>query len=88
MPLIAFPPQSLTPEDEVAIAGRVERDGHYRCIRLVDDGALVTIALVNAERQERGRIVKRHGVFAVLDARGHAVLRTRRLAEVLQALTK
>jgi hypothetical protein len=46
------------------------------------------VALLDAERRERGRIVKRHGVYAVLDARGHAVLRSRRLDDVLEALRK
>ena len=88
MPVIAFPPQTLTPEDEAAIIGQVQRDGHYRCRRELDATGAAAIALVNGERQERGRVAKRHGVYAVLDARGHAVLRTRRLDEVLRALTK
>jgi hypothetical protein len=88
MPLIAFPSQTLTPEDEAVIVARVQRDGHYRCRRELDATGGAAIALLNGERQERGRVVKRHGVYAVLDARGHAVLRTRRLDEVLRALTK
>ena len=44
--------------------------------------------LLNGERQVRGRIVKRHGVFHVLDARGFPVLRSRRLEDVLATLTK
>jgi hypothetical protein len=88
MPVIAFPPQSLTSEDVAAIAARVERDGHYRCLSAVEEDERPAVALLDAERRERGRIVKRHGVYAVLDARGHAVLRSRRLDDVLEALRK
>lgn len=87
MPVLAFPPQALTPDEVAAIAARVERDGHYRCLPLVEEGGRPAITLVNARRQERGRIVKRHGVYAVLDAHGHALLRTRRLDAVLDLLT-
>ena len=83
-----LPAAGNTPEDEAAIIGQVQRDGHYRCRRELDATSAAAIALVNDERQERGRVAKRHGVYAVLDARGHAVLRTRRLDEVLRALTK
>ena len=88
MPVIAFPPQTLTPEDEAAIVGKLQRDGYYHCCRELDAAGAAAIALVNGERQERGRVFKRHGVYSVLDARGHAVLRTRQLDEVLRALTK
>jgi len=44
--------------------------------------------LFNSARQERGRITKRHGVYVVRDPRGHAILRTRRLDEVLAVLGK
>jgi acyl-CoA synthetase (NDP forming) len=87
MPVLAFPPQALTADEVAAITARVERGGHYRCLPAVEEGERPAITLVNAERQERGRIVKRHGVYAVLDAHGHAVLRTRRLDEVLAVLT-
>ena len=88
MPVIAFPPQTLTPEDEAAIVAKLQRDGYYHCCREVDAAGAAAIALLNGERQERGRVVKQHGVYAVLDARGHAVLRTRQLDEVVRALTK
>ena len=88
MQVIAFPPQTLTQADEAAIVGRVERDGHYRCSRAVDAGGLPAIALLDREREERGRVCRRHGVYTVQDARGHVLVRTRRLDEVLAALTK
>ena len=87
MPVIAFPAQTLYPEDEAAILGGSSATGTILPPRAGCRRRGV-IALVNGERQERGRVAKRHGVYAVLDARGHAVLRTRRLDEVLRALTK
>ena len=88
MQVIAFPAQQLSFEDEEAILQRVQQDGHYACRRETGAAGESVIALVDRQRRERGRISKRHGVYAVLDARGHVVLRTRRLGDVLLALTK
>ena len=38
MPVIAFPPQTMSAEDVAAIAARVERGGHYRCMRATEEG--------------------------------------------------
>ena len=46
------------------------------------------IILFDREQTVRGRVVKRHGVYAVLDARGHVILRTRRREDMLAALAK
>ena len=88
MSVVAFPSQVLTPEEMTMIAARVEHAGHYRCVSADAAGGPPALALLNGERQVRGRIVKRHGVFHVLDARGFPVLRSRRLEDVLATLTK
>ena len=88
MPVIAFPAQQLSPEDEAAILERIKQDGHYACRRETGAAGERVITLLDRQHLERGRITKQHGVYAVLDARGHAVLRTRRLDEVVRALTK
>ena len=88
MAVIVFPAQQLSSEDEAAILARLQRDGHYACRRETGPAGEGVIALVDRQRRERGRITKRHGVFAVLDPRGHVVLQTRRLDEVLQVLDR
>jgi hypothetical protein len=86
MAVIGFPAQQLSREDEAAIVSRLQRDGHYACRRETGAAGEGVLALVDRERRERGKITKRHGVFTVEDPRGHIVLRTRRLDEVLQVL--
>lgn len=88
MPVLAFPAPDLTPEDEAAILAAARRGGHYACRRELTEQGRPAIALLDRDQAVRGRVTKRHGVYAVLDARGHAVLRTRRREEMLAALAK
>jgi hypothetical protein len=88
MSVIAFPPQTLTSEDEAAILEQLRRLDYYSCCRDRDEAGTACITLLDRNRSERGRIEKRHGVYLVMDARGYAILRTRRLDEVLCALTE
>lgn len=88
MTVLTFPPPHLTPEDEAAILAAAHAGGHYACRRELTGDGLTTILLLDRAQAVRGRITKRHGVYAVLDARGHAVLRTRRCQEMLATLAK
>ena len=88
MPVLDFPWPTLTAEDEAAIVQRLRQGAHYSVRR--EDAAAVapSLALLNEQRQERGRITKQHGVYAVQDARGHVILETRHLEDVLNVLSK
>jgi hypothetical protein len=86
--ILAFPSPELTPEDETAIVATLRRGGDYCCRRDTMEGGGPALALLNSRHQLRGHVTKRHGVYAVLDARGYAVLRTRQLAEVLASLVR
>jgi hypothetical protein len=46
------------------------------------------MALLNRSRKIRGYVTKKHGVFAVLDARCAMVAQGRKLDEVLSVLLK
>lgn len=88
MAILAFPSPNLTADDETAIVAALRQGSDYCCRRdTMEDGG-PALALLNSRRQLRGHVTKRHGVYAVLDARGCMVLRTRRLAEVLAALAR
>ena len=86
MATITFPPQNLTAEDAVAI-DRLLRAQRAYSYRQVGTDTEASIALLDQAQRERGRIAKRHGVYHLTDARGHEILRTRRLDEVLRALS-
>ncbi len=88
MAVLAFPSPELTPDDETAIIATLRRGGDYCCRRETMEGGRPALALLNSRHQLRGHVTKRHGVYAILDARGYAVLRTRRLAEVLASLVR
>ena len=88
MPILAFPPPELTAEDAAAILAAAQRGGHYACRCDLNDQGRPSIILLDRDRAVRGQITKRHGVYAVLDARGHTVLRTRRREEMLTMLAK
>ena len=88
MSVLAFPAPDLTPEDEAAVLAAARAGGHYACRPERTGDGLTAILLLDRDQAVRGRITKRHGVYAVQDARGHAVLRTRRREEMLAALAK
>lgn len=88
MSVLAFPAPDLTPEDEAAILAAARAGGHYACRPERSGDGLTAILLLDRAQAVRGRITKRHGVYAVQDARGHEVLRTRRREEMLAALAK
>jgi hypothetical protein len=88
MTVLAFPSPDLTPDDETAIVATLRQGGDYCCRRGTIEGGRPALTLLNGRHQLRGHVTKRHGVYAVLDARGYAVLRTRRLAEVLASLVR
>jgi hypothetical protein len=88
MPVLAFPALDLTPEDEAAILAEAGRGGHYACRHDVTADGRPAVTLLDRRQALRGQVTKRHGVYEVLDARGHAVLRTRRREEMLAALAR
>lgn len=88
MSVISFPSPLLSPEDEEAIAAWVVASGYYSCRRVTRDDGQPAMALLNRAREIRGYVTKKHGVFAVLDARGAVVVESRKLDEVLPALFK
>jgi len=88
MAVLAFPSPDLTSDDETAIVAMLLRGGDYCCRRETMEGGRPAIALLNGKHQLRGHVIKRHGVYAILDPRGYAVLRTRQLADVLAALAR
>lgn len=88
MAILTFPAQNLTPDDEAIILAHVRAGGDYGCRPETTSDGHAMITLLNARQEVRGHVTKRHGVYAVLDAHGHAVLRTRQLPEVLAVLAK
>jgi len=88
MSVINFPSPLLTREDEKAVAARVIASGYYSCKRTTRDGGQPAMALLNRARKIRGYVTKKHGVYAVLDARGSVVAQSRKLEDVLSVLLK
>ena len=88
MAVLTFPAPNLTPDDEAVIMAHVRAGGVYGCRPETTSDGQAAIALLNTTLEVRGRVTKRHGIYAVLDAHGHAVLRSRHLPEVLAALAK
>ena len=71
MAVLAFPSPDLTPDDETAIVAHATfRGGDYCCRRETMEGGRPAIALLNGKHQLRGHVIKRHGVYAILDPRG------------------
>lgn len=85
MPVIPFPAQVMTLEDEAAIVARASRVG-YRCRLTLDEAGHRAVVLVNSRDEVRGRVTKAHGVFTVTDARGHPIASSRSRDEVLATL--
>ncbi len=88
MSVIAFPSPLLSDADEAAIAARVIASRYYTCKRTTLDDGQPAMALLNQSRKIRGYVTKKHGVFAVLDARRALVAQGRKLDEVLSVLLK
>jgi hypothetical protein len=86
--VIAFPSPLLSDADEAAIAARVVASRYYTCKRTTLDDGQPAMALLNRSRKIRGYVTKKHGVFAVLDARRALVAQGRELDEVLSVLLK
>ncbi|MBL8660681.1 MAG: hypothetical protein JNM75_13100 [Rhodospirillales bacterium] len=85
--VIDFPPIDLTRDDEDRIIAKAYLSG-YACSRTVRADGCPSIVLLNARREVRGYVTKKHCVYAVLDARETVVARSRSLGEVLTALEK
>lgn len=88
MSVIAFPSPLLSEADERAITARVIASRYYSCRRVTDEDGLPTIALLNRAGKVRGHVTKKHGVYAVKDARGTTVAQSRKLDDVLAVLLK
>lgn len=88
MPVINFPSPLLTREDEETIAARVVASGYHSCRRVTRGHGEPAMALLNRARKIRGYVTKKHGVYAVLDARGTVVAESRKLDDVMSVLLK
>ncbi len=88
MTLIAFPSPTLTEADEASIVEWALAGGHYLCRRETTEDGLPMLALLNRQNQLRGRVTKRHGVYAIQDARGKVVVESRHLRDILPVLAK
>lgn len=88
MSVIAFPSPELSDADAEAITARVIASRYYCCRRTTDDDGRPTIVLLNRSRKVRGYVTKKHGVYAVKDARGTVVAESRKLDDVLAVLFK
>lgn len=88
MQVIAFPSPWLTEQDAAAIIERAVCSGYYSCRGGTSDDGHPTVLLLNRQKQVRGYVTKRHGVYVVLDARGTPVVKSRSLDETLSVFAK